>query len=152
MSYYQFAFIFFIFLITGCKKDIPIINEPISTIPKIEWVSINKTTIQQFADSIVFTIKFTDAGGDIGDVDADSTSLILSDSRDATLIEKYHIPVTAPANSNINVQGQFSIVLKNTILLHATNTNETTTYIIKLRDRSGHWSNEITSETITITP
>jgi len=138
-------------LFAACKKDSqPSINPPISTIPEIEFIEATPTTVKQFNDSIKFTIKFTDGDGNVGDISADSLSLFVTDNRNSTLVERYHIPPVAPLNSSIVVQGKFSVVLKNTILLNNANSSETTTFSFKLKDRAGNFSNVIQSGTITV--
>ncbi|MEN9521749.1 MAG: hypothetical protein RL065_126 [Bacteroidota bacterium] len=139
-------------LLMACKKDSqPTINPPISTTPEIEFISAAPTTVKQFSDSIKFTLKFTDGDGNVGDISADSLSLFVIDNRNSSLVERYHIPPVAPLNSNIVVQGQFSVVLKNTILLNTNSTSETTNFSFKLKDRAGNFSNVVQSESITIT-
>jgi hypothetical protein len=144
-------FIISLCLFCGCKKDTPpFINPPTSTTPVIEFVDASPSTAKQFSDSIKFTIKFIDGDGNVGDISADSLSLYLTDNRDATLVERFHIQPIAPANSTVSVQGKFSILLKNTIILNSNNTSETTTFSIKLKDRAGNFSNTIQTNTITI--
>ncbi|MEY4877377.1 MAG: hypothetical protein RL708_2527 [Bacteroidota bacterium] len=138
-------------LFAACKKDTkPTINPPISTTPEIEFIDASPTTVKQFNDSLKFTIKFTDGDGNVGDISADSLSLFVTDNRNSTLVERYHIPPVAPLNSSIVVQGQFSVILKNTILLNSANTSETTTFSFKLKDRTGNFSNVVQSGTITV--
>ncbi|MFM2226256.1 MAG: hypothetical protein RJA07_2458 [Bacteroidota bacterium] len=140
-----------IWLFATCKKDSqPSINPPISTTPEIEFIDAIPTTVKQFNDSIKFTIKFTDGDGNVGDISADSFSLFVIDNRNSTLVERYHIPPVAPLNSSIVVQGQFSVILKNTILLNSANASETTTFSFKLKDRTGNFSNTVQSGTITV--
>ncbi len=143
-----------IVLVTGflssCKKDEEAAPNPkISNTPEIEFVKANKTTVTEFEDSLVFTIKYTDGNGDLGYEHADSTSLELIDNRVA-LVEKYHLGLLAPAGSDIVIQGELSVVLPHTFILDDSASSETTTYSIKVRDRSGNWSNVVNSPTITI--
>jgi hypothetical protein len=149
--------IFIIFLsIISCKKNDIETNksntekiDPISDTPAITLINVTPTTVTQLNDSIVFTIQYQDGNGDIGYKNADSTSLFLTDNR-ANLIEKYHIQPLTPSGSDIIIQGNLKIVLDRTAILDTTQTQETTTYTIKLKDRAGNWSNEIITETITI--
>lgn len=138
-------------MFAACEKDSkPTINPPISTTPEIEFIDATPTTVKQFNDSIKFTIKFTDGDSNVGDISADSLSLFVTDNRNSTLVERNHIPPVAPLNSSIVVQGKFSVVLKNTILLNSNNTSETTTFSFKLKDRAGNFSNVVQSSLITI--
>lgn len=152
MNIKQFIiFVIIISFLVGCKKDEKtFINPPISPIPLIEFINVTPTTVKQFSDSIKFTLKFTDGDGNVGDISADSLSLFIIDNRNASLVERFHIQPVSPANTTISVQGIFSVVLKNTILLNNNNTSETTTFSIKLKDRAGNFSNTIQSNAITI--
>ena len=144
------------FLLNSCTKEEKTINtetdkKPAPAItPTISLQSVNPTTVVQFKDSIVFNIKYNDGDGDIGFAEADSNTLYLTDTR-KNLTEEYHIAPVAPIGVKIAVEGVLKIKLEHTILLSGT-TTETTTYNIKLRDRSGHFSNVITCPAITINP
>ena len=140
-------------LVFSCKKatnpanDQP--NEPVSDTPVIELLKFAPTTVTQFKDSILFTVKYLDGDGDLGYKNADSASLFLTDNR-ASLTETYHIPPLAPEGKEIAIEGNLIIKLDRTALLDTSNTQETTTYSIKLKDRAGNWSNTITTGSITI--
>jgi len=119
--------------------------------PVIELVSVTPTTVTQFEDAIVFTISYTDGNGDIGNSDADNTSLELVDNRDpSNLVESFHIPPVTPAGTTIMIQGTLEVFLDRTAILNDDNSSETTTFSIRLRDRAGTWSNTVTTGTITI--
>lgn len=142
-----------ILLIAGCKKDDDddtTANPPLSDTPFIEFKSVNKTTVQQFTDSLVFIIFFQDGDGDIGFEDADSIALNLVDNR-VPLTHSYHLPPFAPTGADLSVQGSLNVVLQNTILIDQNSSSETATFTLQLRDRAGNWSNEVSSPTITIT-
>lgn len=125
--------------------------DPISDIPNIELESVSASTVQEFADSLVFSIKYIDGNGDLGSENPDEHSIELVDNRDLSLIFTYHLSPRAPAGTDITVQGTIDIILNNTILLDANNTSETTTFSIRIKDEAGNWSNSVTTETITIT-
>ncbi len=149
--------LFFYFLaviaLHSCKKDKQTdANPAIGFSPSIELISISPTTIHQFSDSIKFEIKYTDGDGNVGDYNADSTSLIIADNRNSSLLNKFHIPPVSPQGSNLVVQGNFLSILKSIILLNSASSSETTTFSIKLKDRAGNWSNSITTPIVTILP
>jgi hypothetical protein len=151
MNIVKYFFIGLIILFVACKKDSkPTVNPPISTTPTIEFIEAIPTTAKQFSDSIKFTIKFTDGDGDVGDVSADSLSLFLYDSRNAAIVERFHIVPVAPSSSTIVVQGQFSVVLAHTILLNNSSTSESAIFSFKIKDRAGNSSNTVQSGNITI--
>lgn len=155
MKYIYLFVLFFILVVYACKKEEDVTPEsdpPMSIIPSIELKSVTPTSVKQFKDSIVFNIFYKDGDGDLGFSDTDSLSLYLTDNR-VPLTEKYHVPPLSPDSSKIAIQGYFNLVLNHTNLLDTAGTDsETTTYTIKVKDRSGNWSNEVTSVTITINP
>ncbi len=125
---------------------------PVSVIPKISLLSVSATTVHQFTDSIQFTLSFVDGDGDLGDESADSLSLYLTDNRQSGLTERYHLNPIAPSGVSVPVNGVIPLTLHHTILLNSSSSSETTTFTLKLKDRAGHWSNEVSSNTITILP
>ncbi len=141
----------FAVVIYSCKKDPdPIINPPISDIPEIVLSSVAPTTVEQFTDDIIFSIHYLDGNGDLGFEEADSLSLFIIDNR-VPLTNKFHIPPLSPIGSDITIEGDLNVVLENVIVLDTANATETTTFTIKLKDRAGNWSNEVISQSITIT-
>lgn len=129
------------------KKELPIITEA----PTIELVMVSQNSIQEFQDSLVFTISYIDGDGDLGVENADSTVIELIDNRDPeNLIFGYHLSPRAPAGSSLIVQGELQIVLNNVIILDNSASSETTTFDIRIKDRAQQWSNVVTSEEIRI--
>ena len=92
-----------------------------------------------------------DGDGDLGDYDADTLSLWITDTR-FPLTEKFHIPPLAPQGSSISIEGDLHVTLEHIILESTTSMSEDATFTIKLKDRAGNWSNEVTSGTVTILP
>lgn len=134
-------------LLSSCKKkkEEP---EPDPN-PVIEFVSVSPTNMVQFQDSIVLKLKYKDTNGDLGDMDPDVRSLYVKDAR-LSKADYFHVKPLAPVSSeNIPIEGELTIKL-NTLFLLGTGNSELTTLTIKLTDRAGHTSNEITSSQITI--
>jgi len=146
-----FSFLIFI-LISSCKKDGSTTPNPqISPIPSIELKSVSPGTIHQLSDSLVFEINYTDGDGDLGDYDADTLSLWITDNR-FPLTEKFHIPPLAPQGSTISITGTLNVTLDHIILKDQSASSESATFTVKVKDRAGNWSNEVTSIAITILP
>jgi len=151
MKYY-FLLYFSLLLLFSCKKEA--VSNPIpsfSDTPVISLISVSSTTVRQFTDSIIFTIKYQDGNGDIGYEFADSMSLFLIDTR-VPLTFAYHIPPVAPIGSDIDVEGTYEIVLDHTIIFDPALNPEITIFEIKLKDRANNWSNTLLSPIITIIP
>jgi hypothetical protein len=139
-------------LLFSCKKEesgTP--NPPISEIPFIELKSVSPQLIHQLDDSLVFTIRYTDGNGDLGDYSADTLSLLITDNR-FPLTEKFHIPPLAPQGTSITITGDLLVTLDHIILADHLSAEERATFTIQLKDRAGNWSNEVTSDEITVLP
>lgn len=123
-------------------------NEVLSSDPKISFVSITPQEVENFNNSISLVINYKDNNGDLGFDDPDEFSLWVKDSR-LDSADYYHIPPLAPLNKNLVIQGKLEIVL-NSIFILGNGNEEVITLSIKLRDRANHWSNIVTTPTITI--
>lgn len=133
-------------LITACKKKEEPAPDPV---PTIEIVSISPSTVKEFQDSIIIKLKYKDANGDLGDQSPDEHSLYVKDSR-LPNPDTYHVKPLAPISSdNIPIEGELTVKL-NSLFLLGTGNSEATTLNIKLKDRAGNWSKEVTSAQITI--
>ncbi|MFN3939757.1 MAG: hypothetical protein ACK4IY_04165 [Chitinophagales bacterium] len=136
----------------ACKKEpLPEINPPISKIPYIEFISVDPTTVIEYQDSIIFRLFYQDGDGDLGYQDPDINSLYLIDTRIFT-VEKMHIPLLAPENANVAIQGELIVKLDRTILIDPTSTSETVVFKLQIQDRAGNFSNYIDSPPITVLP
>ena len=135
-------------LFFACKKKD---NLVISDEPSIELVSVNKTEIKEFTDSLVFTVSYRDGNGDLGTESPDSTVIEIIDNRDPqNLVFGYHLSPRSPNGTNLIVQGQLQLVLKNIIILNSANTSESTTFSIRIKDRAQNWSNRVETGEISI--
>ncbi len=138
--------ILILLMIAGCKKKK---ETPPDPVPTIELVSVSPSTVKEFADSILITLKYKDANGDLGDPLPDELSLYVKDSR-LPNPDKYHVKPLAPVTSDdIPIEGQLTIKL-NSLFLLGTGNSEITTLYIKMKDRAGNWSTEIASPQIII--
>jgi hypothetical protein len=139
---FSYTFIF-LFVLFSCKKDKPLPPEP-----TIELVSVSPMNVEQFKDSVEVVIKYTDNNGDLGDTSPDVYSLQVKDSRLANA-DWYHIAPLAPLDIELKIEGQLKIRL-NTLFLLGNGSEEFSTLTIKLKDRSGNWSNEIVTSAIAV--
>ena len=127
---------------SSCKKD----EEPV--VPEIELISVTPLDVVEFRDSIIIMIHYKDEDGDLGFFHPDTLSLRVQDSRLANP-DYYHIPPLSPPGQGLTIDGQLRIKINNLFLL-GNGSQEFTTLSLKLRDREGNWSNEVTSGQITI--
>lgn len=136
-----------VLIIHGCKKKKETTTEQIA--PSIELISITPQNVKEFKDSISILLKYKDVNGDLGETNPDETSLEVRDSR-LTSADKYHIQPLAPnTGKDISIEGELRIKLNSMFLLGA-GTSEQSVLTIKLKDRAGNWSNEVTSQPIII--
>ena len=149
MSVKKSTICFILFLamfVVTCKKKTEPVPDPI---PTIEIVSVSPSTVKEFSDSVLIKLKYKDVNGDLGDISPDEHSLYVKDSR-LPNADTYHVKPLAPISSdNIPIEGELTIKL-NSLFLLGTGTSEITTLTIKIKDRAGNWSAEITSPQITI--
>ncbi len=153
-----------LFVVLSCANapDYPI--EPI-----IEIMDLNKTSIAQgngnaAADTLAIRFSFTDGDGDIGfPDDVDSIDTYLTDSRDG-FINRFRLPAISTQGVGKGISGEVTLKIPNrpfriccTFPNGATacepNTQfptDTFSYTIQIRDRAGHLSNTIQTQTITI--
>lgn len=132
----------FLFL-AACKKE-----EEINEVPEITFDSISSTTVVEFDNNISITVAYSDENGDIGYQDPDTYSLRVKDSRLAEY-DWYHIPPLTPEMEELNIEGTFTVEL-NSLFLLGNSTQETTTFTLQLKDRSGNWSNQIVTPVVMI--
>ncbi len=145
------ASIFLLVLMCSCKKDDSDILPPISEVPAIELWSTGPSSVVALEDSIIFVLHYIDGDGDLGFNDPDSMSLYVTDNR-IGLTQEMFVPLLAPEDASVSIQGELEIELQNCIMTDPDATSETVTYTLRLRDRSGNWSNSVTSPPIIVTP
>ena len=142
------SILFFLLLFFACKKKDNLI---ISDLPSIELLSVNKTEIKEFTDSLVFTVSYRDGDGNLGTESPDSTVIEIIDNRDPqNLVFGYHLSPRSPNGTSLIVQGQLQLVLKNIIILNSANTTESTVFSIRIKDRAQNWSNRVETGEISI--
>lgn len=133
-------------LLWGCEKIVP---NDVSPIPEIEIQSVSPTLIEEFSGTVKLNLKYTDGDGDLGFEHPDSVALEVWDSR-LSEPDWYYIPPLSPLESNVSIEGLLEIELNGTFIL-GNGSQETTYFTIRLRDRSGNWSNTVQTPEITIT-
>lgn len=139
--------LFFTMMGLSCTKETQI-SEGNPT-PTIKFVSASPLNIKQFEDSLKVTFAYEDGDGDLGEENPDINSLEILDER-LSAADYYFVPPMAPVGSKIQIKGTLTVKIRNMFLL-GTGSTETTTLELRLRDRSGKWSNKIKTPVITIT-
>jgi len=133
----------FVLVVAGCKKE-----EEEPKPPIIELVEITPLSLVQYEESVYITLKYNDLDGDIGYEDPDEYSLKIKDNRLAHP-DWYHVPPLSPIGSNVAIEGNLTVKI-NTLFLLGNGAQEQTSFGIQLKDRTGNWSEEITTPQVLI--
>lgn len=132
-------------LVVGCKPE-PVVK--LDEAPLIRIESVTPTSIREFDGRVTVVLQYEDGDGDMGSVHPDSLLLEVQDDR-LTAPDYYFIPPLSPVGSNIPIQGKLNFTLNGTFIF-GNGSFEETIYSIRLRDRTGKWSNQVNTPTILI--
>lgn len=124
--------------------------------PVIEFDSLSKTTMKQTplgSDSILIKFNFTDGDGDLGS--NGEPNIFIIDGRDGFNKPPYQIPYIEKLGAGNGISGTIAILVPNTCCIHISPDQDTSacqyvpisydtlTYLISIKDRAGHESNQI---------
>ncbi|MDP2188986.1 MAG: hypothetical protein Q8J69_09930 [Sphingobacteriaceae bacterium] len=132
-------------LLSSCKPN-PIVK--LDEAPLIRIESVTPTTIREFAGRVTVVLQYEDGDGDMGSVHPDSLLLEVQDDR-LTAPDYYFVPPLSPVGSNVPIRGKLNFTLNGTFIF-GNGSFEETIYSIRLRDRSGKWSNKVNTPAILI--
>lgn len=135
----------FMLAVGACNK--PTVNK-LDVAPAIRIVSVAPTTVQAFSGRTEVVLQYEDGDGDQGSLQPDSLMLEVRDDR-LTAPDYYFVPPLSPEGSNVPIRGTIRFRLNGTFLF-GNGTTEVTQYSIRLRDRSGKWSNTVLTPQIII--
>ena len=122
--------------------------DEISDVPEISFESVAPNVVNEYQDSLYFTISYRDGNGDLGQNNTDDNNLFIQDSRNQVAYG-FRIQQLAPDNSNITIQGKLNVTLANTAIVNG-GSSESVTYTIWVVDRAGNESNKVTSSSVTV--
>jgi hypothetical protein len=132
-------------LLGSCRLD-PVVK--LDEAPRIRIESVAPTSIREFDGRVTVVLQYEDGDGDMGSVHPDSLLLEVQDDR-LTAPDYYFVPPLSPVGSNVPIQGKLIFTLNGTFIF-GNGSFEETLYSIRLRDRSGKWSNTVNTPTILI--
>ena len=132
--------------IWACEKAGPI--GPFDPAPILHQISLSEDSLLEFQDSLFLYLDYEDANGDLGYASPDQKSLWIKDSR-LEEADWYHVPPLAPEGVEVHIQGRFRIELGSPFML-SNDEQEEIVYKVKLQDRAGNWSEEISSDTLVL--
>ena len=158
------AIIFAFLTITKCTTP-P--NYPVE--PVVTYLGINKTVIEQgnaanLLDTLVLRFGFTDGDGDLTSQGDTIIDAILFDSRSPELKTSVKLPFISEQGAANGISGEITIKILNkpfkicctyadgtsSCLPHPTISQDTFSYLLQIKDRAGHYSNKVQTETIKI--
>ena len=105
------------------------------------------------SDSLQITFNFTDGDGDLGS--NGEPNIYIKDGRDGFENPSYQIPYIEQQGAGNGISGAITILVPNTCCIYVSPAQDTTaceyvpilydtlTYLISIKDRAGHESNQI---------
>lgn len=165
-----------ILLAASCTQPPEYPDEPIIEYKNVNKNTIYQGSRTGRLDTLVITFSFTDGDGNLGDTArVDGPNVLLIDSRDSTITLPYKIKPIPEQGSNNGISGEMTAIVSNTSksIISGKDTfklgnicciipdveicstdplypRDTFSYLIRVRDKAGNWSNTIRTETITI--
>ena len=138
-----FATLPILILSFSCKKD-----EEKSTAPVLEVISVNKTSLIEFKDSLIVTLSYEDVNGDLGQLNPDENALMVKDAR-ISKGDYYHIPPITPNQESLKTKGTFQVFIPSLFLL-GNGGFEKTVISFQVKDRDNNTSNTAITPEISI--
>lgn len=142
MKWPFYIFVIGLLIVAACKKEDPPLG------PVISFIGITPSSLVQYEESVYITIGYSDLNGDLGFENPDEYALQIKDNR-LTNPDWYHVPPIAPLGSEVSIQGELTIKI-NSLFLLGNGTQELTSFTIKMQDRAGNWSEEVSTTQVTI--
>ncbi|MEL6255893.1 MAG: hypothetical protein AAFR87_28065 [Bacteroidota bacterium] len=145
-AWVHIAFWVIFLTIWSCERQVAI--GPFDPAPILHQISLSQDSLIEFQDSLFLYLDYEDANGDLGYSLPDQKSLWIKDSR-LEEADWYHVPPLAPEGIEVHIQGRFRIDLGSPFML-SNDELEEIVYKVKLQDRAGNWSEEISSDTLVL--
>lgn len=139
--------IFGLLTLASCKKDD---DQEVGDTPVITFESISPGSVKAYSDSVVIRIQYEDGNGDLGENNTTEPNAFITDVRSG-LEYQFRVRQLAPDDANIHIRGSLNIVVPQVAFI-GSGSSETATFKVKIEDRAGNMSNEITTTAITVTP
>ncbi len=139
-------------LLGACEKEKHIEGDPLPPVSEVPAITLGPmpSSYDEF-DDVVLKVNYIDGDGDIGYANADSSVVFVTDNRD-DIHFKFHVPPLSPDGVEVPIQGTLNVVVENVVLLNQSGSSETVTFTVRMVDRAGNWSNEVTTPTLTVNP
>ncbi|MBT6698906.1 MAG: hypothetical protein HOB15_00705 [Flavobacteriales bacterium] len=128
-----------VFIISSCKKED-------DSLFNISLLSTSPISLQEFQENIIVEIEFEHSEGFMGFYDPDYLSLEVKDSR-LTNADYYHLIPLNPPDNELEIKGIIQLEIDAPFILGSGNL-ETLFFTMRIQDREGEWSNDISTPLI----
>ncbi|MBT7727211.1 MAG: hypothetical protein HN702_07470 [Flavobacteriales bacterium] len=130
-----------VFIISSCKKED-------DSLFNISLLSTSPISLQEFQENIIVEIEFEHSEGFMGFYDPDYLSLEVKDSRLANA-DYYHLIPLNPPDNELAIKGIIQLEIDAPFILGSGNL-ETLFFTMRIQDREGEWSNDISTPLISV--
>ncbi|MAX69204.1 MAG: hypothetical protein CMP60_05880 [Flavobacteriales bacterium] len=130
-----------LFIISSCKKED-------DSLFNISLLSTSPISLQEFQENIIVEIEFEHSEGFMGFYDPDYLSLEVKDSR-LTNADYYHLIPLNPPDNELEIKGIIQLEIDAPFILGSGNL-ETLFFTMRIQDREGEWSNDISTPLISV--
>jgi len=130
-----------VFIISSCKKED-------DSLFNISLLSTSPISLQEFQENIIVEIEFEHSEGFMGFYDPDYLSLEVKDSR-LSNADYYHLIPLNPPDNELSIKGIIQLEIDAPFILGSGNL-ETLFFTMRIQDREGEWSNEISTPLISV--
>ena len=131
---------FFLFVFS-CSKDK-------ETLFIIQIESTTPTELQEYQENIIVNIEYEHSEGFMGFYDPDYLSLEVKDSR-LLNADYYHLIPLNPPDNELSIRGTIKLEIDAPFILGSGNL-ETLFFTIRIQDREGEWSNDVSTPLISV--
>ena len=130
-----------VFIVSSCKKED-------DSLFNISLLSTSPISLQEFQENIIVEIEFEHSEGFMGFYDPDYLSLEVKDSR-LTNADYYHLIPLNPPDNKLEIKGIIQLEIDAPFILGSGNL-ETLFFTMRIQDREGEWSNDISTPLISV--
>ena len=130
-----------IFFLLSCEKEEDYLFN-------ISLLSTSPIELQEFQENIIVEIEFEHSEGFMGFYDPDYLSLEVKDSRLANA-DYYHLIPLNPPNNELEIKGIIKLEIDAPFILGSGNL-ETLFFTMRIQDREGEWSNDVSTPLISV--
>ena len=130
-----------VLIISSCEKEE-------DSLFNISLLSTSPISLQEFQENIIVEIEYEHSKGFMGFYDPDYLSLEVKDSR-LSNADYYHLIPLNPPDNELEIKGIIKLEIDAPFILGSGNL-ETLFFTMRIQDREGKWSNDISTPLISV--